>query len=91
MIKYIINFIELIMFLGWIIWISLWIKKGCKIPQWLHYIAVIAGILAILSAILLYIQTNYFSFSLFLFPTPLVYLIWLWLFGPDITKKDDTH
>ena len=60
-----------------------WIQGGCKIPRWLHYSAILVEAIAIILCIILYSMDHHIYYRLLLLPVPLVYLIWLWAFGPE--------
>jgi len=78
--------INIIIVSGWIFMIFKWIKDGAKVPKWLNVLAILVLFVSIMLYIILYKEIKYI---LIVFIPPLfVYLIWLWLYGPDHKRND---
>ena len=77
------NLVVLVIFVGWMFVVVKWISEGMKIPSWLHYIAIVVGTASLVASIGLLVFTQVIFWQLLLLPSPMVYLIWTWLNGPE--------
>ena len=79
-------------FIAWVACIVSWVRRGCRIPKWLH---IFAGTLLLVGIVLVVILgiTRMLSLKLALscviVPPAAAYIGWLWVFGPYVVEDGE--
>ncbi len=79
-----------VIFVVWVYCMFTWFNRGLSIPRYIHSVAVALTLIGA-GCLVFAIAGKFFDWRLAIaclaVPAPVTYLGWLWLFGPEFSKK----
>ena len=79
-------------FVAWVFCMVSWVRRGARFPRWVHFTSLglfLLGVAAIVVAYFTYALSMSLALTCVLLPPAAIYVGWLWLFGPWMSKKRD--